>query len=145
MSVSVRCYAVGPPLEPEKLKWRVSSEASVSLVQTVSTTTVSNETFAEAVVTQTLLAMSTGNLLAKKPEIDLLLRLAGTTQISEAIETAGATAGRGFLLIVAAEAKNLDLIERSLLRGRPRLQRAELSKSELMAVERAALLNALRV
>ena len=45
--------------------------------------------------------MKTGALLAAKPEVDLLLRLAGTTQIALAIEEAGYRA-RGPMILVAA-------------------------------------------
>jgi len=142
--LSVRCYIVAPPQEAEELKKQVDSQSGVALTQSVAVSALSNETLAEMLVAQTLRAMTAGNLLAKKTEMDLLLRVAGTTQISEAIEGCGARRGQSFLLIVVADPTILDDLEESPLRGARRLQRAVLSKSELMAVERAALLNVLR-
>ena len=99
-----------------------------------------NERFVELLAAQTLEAKSSGGLLANKPEIDFLLRLAGTTQISRAIKSAGAMQGERFILIVAARCavrrpRGIDGVE---------LQRRELTDSELARIEIAALLNAKR-
>lgn len=89
---------------------------------------------------QTLGAASSGELLADKPEIDFLLRLAGTTQISKAIKYYGARPGAPFLLVVAS---------RIGVRGASDLVAFELPKrditvKELARVEKAALLNVKR-
>ena len=99
---------------------------------------VANEVFVELLAAQTLQAESSGGLLAKKPEIDFLLRLAGTTQISRAIKEAGAKSGEKFVLVIAG---------RSTIRVAPEidmkeLPRRELTASELRGIEKAALLNA---
>jgi len=99
-----------------------------------------NESFVELLAAQTLQAESSGSLLANRPEIDFLLRLAGTTQISKAIENAGAKPGEPFILVVAG---------RTVVRGASgldgtELPRRELKDDELGRIERAALLNAKR-
>jgi tRNA threonylcarbamoyladenosine modification (KEOPS) complex Cgi121 subunit len=112
------------------------------IVQRFSKRAVSNEFFVEMVATQTLRAAVIGNLIAKKPEIDLLLRIAGTTQISAAIGKAGAKKGETFVVVVAGEKGQI-----SSLKARPgwtRLPRRPLSQEELVRIEKAALLNALR-
>jgi len=88
---------------------------------------------------QTFQAERSGTLLAKKPEVDLLLRLAGTTQIAKAIRERGAKPGASFLLIVAS---------RSGIVGIPgllqELPRSLLSDGDLARIERAALLDVAR-
>ena len=108
----------------------------------VSQSAASNEFYLEMVAAQTTKAALGGNLMAKRPEIDLLLRLAGTTQISAAIQRLGAKRNEPFLLIVVGE--------RPLKtpggpgRSWQRLPRRPLSQKELEAIEDAALLNAER-
>jgi tRNA threonylcarbamoyladenosine modification (KEOPS) complex Cgi121 subunit len=85
-------------------------------------------------------AGSGGSLLAKKPEMDFLLRLAGTTQISKAIRQQGSTKGEPFLLVVAGPRE----IKSSRSFEAMELPRRKLSKKELERIEGAALLNALR-
>ena len=55
------------------------------IVQTVSDSVPKNEHLYELLAAQTLTAAKSGQLLGRKPEVDLLLRVAGTTQISEAL------------------------------------------------------------
>jgi tRNA threonylcarbamoyladenosine modification (KEOPS) complex Cgi121 subunit len=98
----------------------------------------------EMIAAQTLCANGTKNLLAKKPEVDLLLRMAGTTQISRAIEQMGAKKGEPFLLVIAGPDKGLDSLSAKELGG-SELEKRELSSDELDRIERAALLNALKV
>ena len=76
--------------------------------------------------------------MANKPEIDFLLRLAGTTQISMAIKDAGAKSGDHFVLVVAGESA---VRRPSGLDGKE-LPRLDLTESERRGIERAALLNA---
>jgi tRNA threonylcarbamoyladenosine modification (KEOPS) complex Cgi121 subunit len=99
-----------------------------------------NEVFVELLAAQTLQAESSGGLLANKPEIDFLLRLAGTTQISRAIREAGAKSGDQFILVVAGRSTIRRL---SGIDGKE-LPRLELTASELGRIEKAALLNAAR-
>ena len=99
-----------------------------------------NELFLELLAAQTLQAETSGGLLANKPEIDFLLRLAGTTQIARAIKVAGAKPGERYILVVAG---------RKAVRLPPAIEGAELERrklthSELGKIEKAALLNAAR-
>jgi len=85
---------------------------------------------------QTFQAESSGSLLANKPEIDLLLRLAGTNQISRAIREKGAKKGEPFLLIVAGRSEQI-LPQRIPAKELPR---RKLSRAELARIEKASLL-----
>jgi tRNA threonylcarbamoyladenosine modification (KEOPS) complex Cgi121 subunit len=93
---------------------------------------------------QTGRAMRRGSLLAEKPEVDLLLRLAGTTQITEAISRRGYRGkGRRFLIAFG----DLDGVAslKKALRGAGGFSLVgpeESGKEDLSAVEAAALLAA---
>ena len=110
------------------------------LVQAVKEASARNEYLVELLAAQTLYAEGSHMLLAKKPEIDLLLRLAGTSQISRAIRNLGAKAGSPFLLVVAGRApvRAIPAVE-----GKE-LPRAPLTRRELSRIEKAALLDAAR-
>jgi tRNA threonylcarbamoyladenosine modification (KEOPS) complex Cgi121 subunit len=91
---------------------------------------------------QTLRAAKTGALLAAKPEVDLLLRLAGTTQIAVAIEEAGYRAKGEKLLVAAGPAREVESLEEELT-GDPSyevLRGEEIGPEGLAMVERAAVL-----
>ncbi len=91
---------------------------------------------------QTLRAMKTGALLAAKPEVDLLLRLAGTTQIALAIEEAGYRARGAMLLVAAGSARGVSGLRKELV-GNPTyeiVERGGMDEKGLAMVERAALL-----
>jgi tRNA threonylcarbamoyladenosine modification (KEOPS) complex Cgi121 subunit len=142
--LEVRGYVIGKGVEPERMKTAVRRAAPNLLVQTVKAGAISNESVVEMIVAQTLRASSSGNLLAKKPEIDLLLRLAGTTQIAEAIRTTGTGTGRSYVLVAAGDREELLAAEGAVLPSAERLPRKPLSKREMLRVEKAALLNAQR-
>jgi tRNA threonylcarbamoyladenosine modification (KEOPS) complex Cgi121 subunit len=83
-------------------------------------------------------------MLAKKAEIDMLLRLAGTSQITEAIRKAGCREQGETLLIVAGSDKSIRrLLAARSIRGR-RLPAAVLDHEEKMRIEKAAVLSTLR-
>lgn len=110
------------------------------MVQAARARLAQNTRLMELLAAQTIQAESSGSLLANRQEIDFLLRLAGTTQISRAIRDAGAGHGERFVLVVAGRRPvrlppGLDAKE---------LRRSELTHSELEKVEKAALLNAKR-
>jgi tRNA threonylcarbamoyladenosine modification (KEOPS) complex Cgi121 subunit len=96
------------------------------------------------VAAQTLAAVASGTTLAKKPELDLLLRLAGTRQIGEAIERCGYKSAKGRLFLVAAseEEASLERVEGLDPDRFPRVAERSLSSDDLRFVERAALLTA---
>jgi len=126
--------------DPDSVRRMVAAKAPGSIVQAVSTAAATNGYYVEMIAAQTLRATGTPNLLARKPEVDLLLRLAGTTQISRAIEQTGAKKGQPFLLVVAGPASRLAKINWAQLGGK-KLVKRDLSADELERIEVAALLN----
>jgi tRNA threonylcarbamoyladenosine modification (KEOPS) complex Cgi121 subunit len=139
-SVHARAYLCDDRMSPDDAKRRLAKSNPGSIVQASRAGRVRNELFVEMLAAQTHRAKSTGGMLAEKPEIDFLLRLAGTTQISKAIKEWGAKKGEKALVVVSGESE---------VRGPPELLEFELPRrpltaAELARVERAALLNALR-
>jgi tRNA threonylcarbamoyladenosine modification (KEOPS) complex Cgi121 subunit len=128
--------------DPDGTKETLRRRHPGALVQAVADGAASNELFVRMVCAQCMRARRTGALLAKKPEVDLLLRLAGTTQITAAIDRVGARKGLPFLIIVTGTGKQLKGFRAP--RGWKRLARGELTVDELARIEAAALLNALR-
>jgi hypothetical protein len=126
--------------DAERLKREFTASNPGSVVQALSPLSVSNEAVLEMMAAQTFTAQESGSLLANKAEIDLLLRVAGTTQISEAIRADGARAGQGFILVAASHAR----LKVPRGHGGVRLPRRGLSVEELARIESAALLNARR-
>ena len=135
--VTARAY-ICEGMDPDEAKGALARANPGAVVQTMKAGSVKNEFLAEMIAAQTLQAMESGGLLAKKPEIDLLLRFAGTTQISRAIGLEGSVKGRRFLAIVAGHAAP------SLPPGFRGMQlpRKPLSRSELARIEGATLLGA---
>ena len=139
MKVYAKGYLCDASDSHEKLKRELSAANEKAVVQAFRARS-RNEAFFGMLAAQTLHAESSGTLLARKPEIDLLLRLAGTTQISAAIKGRGARGGEPFVLLVAgtSEPKGAKAL------GGKRLGRGKLTNVELGQVERAALLSARR-
>ena len=140
MRVFARAYLCGAELDPGEVKRLATTADRGCLVQTAAGRSASNLAFVEMIAAQTVHAEATGSMLARKPELDLLLRLAGTTQISRALRENGAVKGEPFLLMVAGRGRRKGIPGLSA----PQLPRRALSKSELDRVERAALLSAER-
>ncbi len=138
MKVFAKAFLCGAGLRPEDLKARLAAANPDMMVQAVNGDAAKNLWFIELLAAQTLQAESSGSLLAKKPEIDFLLRLAGTTQISRAIKRHGARAGEPFLLVVAGRVPPRGTGE---LKGKE-LPRNTPTARELAMVEKAALLSA---
>ena len=134
-----RAYLCGGGLDPDEVKRRASARSRGRMVQTAAGGCASNEFFVEMLAAQTLHAEDSGSMLAKSPEMDFLLRLAGTTQISRAIREKGSAKGRPFLLVVAGRRPGRNREAPGL-----ELPRRRLSKGELQLIEKAALLNAQR-
>jgi len=135
-----RAYVCEGTLDPDEAKRRFQAANQGRMVQASRPDPSGNERFFEMLAAQTLRAETLGTLLARKPEIDYLLRLAGTTQISRAIKHRGAVKGDRFLIVVAGRS---DPSRAPGTKGQ-RLPRSELTESELGRVEKAALLNAER-
>ena len=139
MKVHAKAYPCGTEQRHEELKARLAAANPGSVVQAVQDGSITNVTLVEMLAAQTFQAEKSGTLLAKKPEVDLLLRIAGTTQIAKAIRERGAKAGESFLLIVASRSEIIGTP--GLLRELPRSQ---LSNGDLARIERAALLDVAR-
>lgn len=140
MVAYARAYLFEDGEDAEEVKRRLSMANPGTVVQTVRPGTARNEALIEMLAAQTFTAEPSRALLAKKPEIDLLLRLAGTTQISRAIKECGAKAGQDFLAINAGTS---ELVSPAGFESRE-VQRRGLSEAELDRIERAALLDAQR-
>ncbi len=142
METRARTFVMAAGADPELVKGRVRSECPGAVVQSVRPGLTENGLLVEMIAAQTFKAAATGGLLAERPEIDLLLRLARTSQIARAIEETGSKKGEPFLLVVAAPEKALRPLDRMGLGNE--LPRRKLNEEEVVAVEEAALLNALR-
>ncbi len=138
--IFARAFLCGAGSDPDEVKSKFQAANKGFLVQTAKMDAAKNELFFEMLAAQTLKARALGSLLAKKPEIDFLLRLAGTTQISQAISHKGAPRRRGFLLVVAGESE----VRNARGVSARRLPRRDLARDELRRIEEAALLNAKR-
>jgi hypothetical protein len=105
-----------------------------------------NPSAIEMVAAQTLTAARSGSMVADRPELDLLLRLAGTRQIGKAFRLMGYKSAQRKLFIVAASEGNGEmgrlLDELSLDRRFVKMEKKPLTKDDLDLVERAALLAA---
>ncbi|MDG6963747.1 MAG: hypothetical protein JRM83_02000 [Nitrososphaerota archaeon] len=138
--VRAKAFVCRGSLIPDLAKSALSTENPGSVVQAVRLEATDNELFIEMLAAQTFQAMSSGSILARKPEIDLLLRLAGTTQIEKAIRTQGAKGGAPFIAIVAG----LEDPKRPPGFSGEELPSRRLNRAELCRIERAALLGAER-
>ena len=141
---STKVFAKGYLCGPERSRQSVRKDLEEAnpgfMVQTARSRSAMNEFYLELLAAQTLQAESSGCLLAKRPEIDFLLRLARTTQISVAIKKEGVRDGEGFVA-VAAGLKEVRTPKSLSGLG---LSRRGLSKEDARRVEQAALLNARR-
>jgi tRNA threonylcarbamoyladenosine modification (KEOPS) complex Cgi121 subunit len=144
LRVSVRCYIVPAEQDASELKKRLSGTFPSVIVQVIDSAAATNAGFIELLAWQTRGGMTSGSLLAKTPEMDLLLRISGTTQISNAIKNSGARKGTENILIVAGTQTEMDSLDRALPAHFERLRTKTLTTDESMRVERAAMLNALR-
>lgn len=140
MRAYARAYLCESGMNPDEARQRASASPGRWVVQTAAEETATNEFFLEMLAAQTLQAEASGSMLAKSPEMDLLLRLAGTTQISTAIRESGSVKGKPFLLVVAGRRRPPGVRESALVE----LPRRGLSKKELQRVEKAAVLGARR-
>lgn len=80
------------------------------VVQALSSKYILNKTHAKKIITLSLIAKKNNILLSKKLETDLLLRFAGTTQISQAIEKVGVKSKQDFIIIAIGKKRDLNLL-----------------------------------
>lgn len=142
------CWEVSvPPDEVEDLLAKVRKRAPGVVIQIIGATRAPNPSAVEMIAAQTLTAAKSGATLAERPELDLLLRLAGTRQIGEAFLRVGyKSIGKRFFMVAASEGSGAALARLSKPFARDKrfkeVAKKELAKSDLDQVERAALLAA---
>lgn len=141
MEPRVVSVVIGGDTDPDSVRRAVATRVPGAIVQAVRADATTNGFFVQMIAAQTLRANGTPNLLARKPEVDLLLRLAGTTQISRAIDLIGTKKGKPFLLVIAGPRKELGNLNWKEFGG-SELETRDLSSEELERIETAALLNA---
>ena len=84
------------------------------LIQAVSSNFILNKEHAKKIISLSILAKKHSMLLSKKLEVDILLRLAGTTQITDAIKNIGIRKNQNFLLIAIGKKLFLNRLHQSI-------------------------------
>ncbi|NIP61455.1 MAG: thiamine biosynthesis protein ThiS [Nitrosopumilaceae archaeon] len=84
------------------------------LIQTVSSKFVLNKLHLYKILKISIESQKTNTMLSNKIETDILLRFAGTTQISQAISKAGMKKGNDFVLIAIGKKSDLNLLHQKL-------------------------------
>lgn len=142
------CWEVeAEPEEIEPLLSKTRERSPGVIVQVVGAESAPNPRAFELIAAQTLTAAKSGSTLAARPELDLLLRLAGTRQIGEAFRRVGYKSdAKRFFMVAACEGSGAALrgLSRRLAADERfrQVPRKELGKGDLDLVERAALLSA---
>jgi tRNA threonylcarbamoyladenosine modification (KEOPS) complex Cgi121 subunit/molybdopterin converting factor small subunit len=85
------------------------------MIQGVSSNFILSNEHVKKILSISVLAKKQNILLSKKIETDILLRFAGTTQISDAIDSLGLRTSQNFLLISIGENKSLNKLRRKIL------------------------------
>ena len=118
------------------------SEFPRLVIQVVSMNVLPSAAAVRMIAAQTMRAERTGALLAAKPEVDLLLRLAGTNQITVALEKNGYRAKGTKMLVAAGTKKELSELSKKLskMRGYALREDGDNDERNLRMVESAALL-----
>ncbi len=130
---------------PEAELARLRKENPQLIIQLARFPQTPNVRAIEMIAAQTLRARETDALIAERPEVDLLLRLAGTSQISEAIGSAGYKAGGKLYMVAAGSEADISRLRRDLSASGKGAEYAILSTEDLddngrQMVEAAALL-----
>jgi tRNA threonylcarbamoyladenosine modification (KEOPS) complex Cgi121 subunit len=142
------CWEVGAkPREMEALLAETRGKSPGVIVQVVGADNAPNPKAIRLIAAQTLTASKSGATLAEKPELDLLLRLAGTRQIGEAFARVGyKSSAKRYFMVAACEGGGgalRSLRKRLAEDGRFReVPLKEMGSEDLDMVERAALLSA---
>lgn len=131
----------------EGLLANVRKQSPKVIVQVIGASRAPNLRAVEMIAAQTLMAARSGSTLAEKPELDLLLRLAGTRQIGEAFRRVGyKSEGKRFFMVVASEGDGTQLTRMGKRLAADKrftaLAKKQLAEADLEQVERAALLAA---
>jgi tRNA threonylcarbamoyladenosine modification (KEOPS) complex Cgi121 subunit len=124
---------------------RLRSEYPKLVLQIVSMRKLPSPWVVKMIAAQTTRASRTSCMLADKPEVDLLLRLSGTGQITEAIRKIGYRANGKKMLVATGAAKELKRLELELRKSpsyhlRSSDRKDAPSEEARLLVETAALL-----
>ena len=84
------------------------------VIQGISSDFILSKDHVKKILLVSILAKKHNILLSKKLEVDILLRFAGTTQISEAIQNLGITKNQNFLLICIGKNQSLNKLRRRI-------------------------------
>ena len=142
------CWEVAvDPDELESLIARLREESPKAIIQVFGASRAPNVGTVEMIAAQTLMAAKSGSTLAERPELDLLLRLAGTRQIGEAFRRVGYKSnGKRLYMVAASEGTGASLKNLRKRASHDRrfalVARKPPGKGDLELVERAALLAA---
>jgi tRNA threonylcarbamoyladenosine modification (KEOPS) complex Cgi121 subunit len=130
------------PAETERRILELRSSNPDLVIQVASMDELPREKAVRMIAEQTLRAMETGALLASRPEVDLLLRLAGTRQIAVAMERCGYRVPGRKLLVALGPEEPLEKLRERLAREKDftLLEGQEIDEKGLWMVETAALL-----
>ena len=85
------------------------------VIQTISSNFILSDEHVKKILSVSILAQKHNLLLSKKLETDILLRFAGTTQISDAIKNLGLTSSQNFLLVSIGINKSLNKLHERIL------------------------------
>lgn len=85
------------------------------VIQAISSNFILSDEHVKKILSVSILAQKHNLLLSKKLETDILLRFAGTTQISDAIKNLGLAASQNFLLISIGTNKSLNKLHKIIL------------------------------
>ena len=85
------------------------------VIQAISSNFILSDEHVKKILSVSILAQKHNLLLSKKLETDILLRFAGTTQISDAIKNLGLATSQNFLLISIGINKSLNKLHKRIL------------------------------
>ena len=147
-SFHAACWEVRVPQEEvEGILATIRKENPGVIVQVIGAARAPNPGVIEMIAAQTLMAAESGCTLAERPELDLLLRLAGTRQIGEAFQRLGYKSnGKRFFMVAASEGSRPSMARMSKRLAADKrfteVAKRQLAEGDLDQVERAALLAA---
>jgi tRNA threonylcarbamoyladenosine modification (KEOPS) complex Cgi121 subunit len=142
------CWEVRvPAAEVDGLLAKAREHSPGVIIQVFAASREPNSGAVEMIAAQTLTAVKSGSTLAERPELDLLLRLAGTRQIGEAFLRVGyKSSGKRLFMVAAGEGNGAALgrLSKALTKDKRFVEvaRKKMAKGDLEQIERAALLAA---
>ncbi|HYC27045.1 MAG TPA: KEOPS complex subunit Cgi121 [Nitrososphaerales archaeon] len=134
MGVHLTATMCPSTIDPVRAKEEARLGYPGTIVQVLGAGSPTNAKALEMLAAQTLEAAKSGELLANKPEVDFLLRVAGSTQIARALKTSGAVKGSPFILVSFSTSRRPVHLLGTPLTG------TDLSDDDFALIEAAALL-----